>query len=198
MEISWQYPEPRARLAGAWDKFVGPGATAAEHWLGMAAAFAGGAAMLLYALLGRLGWTPVQIVLAALLAFDAAGGVAINATSTAKRWYHREGQGFAHHFGSAIGHSAQFFLVAWLYRSMDWVFFGVTAGYLAVSSAAVLLTPLYIQRPVALVLYCGALLISLYAFAPTPGLEWLVPVYFLKLLVAHLTREEPYRPDNES
>jgi hypothetical protein len=194
VEIDWKYPEPRAGMAGVWDKFVGPGATAAERWIGMASAIAGGAAMLLYALSGRPGWTPVQTVLATSLAFDAAGGVVINATSTAKRWYHRDGQGFAQHFGSAMAHALQFFLVAWLFRSMDWAFFAVTAGYLAVSAAAVLLVPLHVQRPVAMLLACGALLISLYALTPTPGLEWLIPVYFLKLLVSHLTREEPYRP----
>ena len=31
--IIWQPPEPRSGLAGQWDKFVGPGATAAELWL---------------------------------------------------------------------------------------------------------------------------------------------------------------------
>ncbi|MHA1379184.1 MAG: hypothetical protein ACTSRG_12450 [Candidatus Helarchaeota archaeon] len=38
---------------------------------------------------------------------------------------------------------------------------------------------------------------NLYIFTPTIGLEWFVPVFFCKLLIAHILREEPYRPENE-
>jgi hypothetical protein len=32
---------------------------------------------------------------------------------------------------------------------------------------------------------------------PTPGLEWVVPFLFLKLLLSHLLKEAPYRPATE-
>lgn len=31
--INWDYPQPRAGLAGALDRFFGPGTTRAEAWL---------------------------------------------------------------------------------------------------------------------------------------------------------------------
>jgi hypothetical protein len=50
---------------------------------------------------------------------------------------------------------------------------------------------------VALVLYCGALFVGLYAIGVPPGFEWFVPMFFLKLLVAHLLPEKAYRPYKE-
>lgn len=40
-----------------------------------------------------------------------------------------------------------------------------------------------------------AIVMGLCVFAPTPGLEWFIPLLFLKLLISHLLREEPYLPD---
>lgn len=193
-QIRWEPPEPREGLAGAWDKFVGPGATPAEIWLQAVLATAAGIAVPVYAILNDLGWTTVQLVVAGLLAFDIIGGVITNATSTAKRWYHREGQGFRQHFGFVAIHAVQVLLVAWLFRGGDWIFFGVMYGYLLTAAWIILRTPLYLQRPVALVLYCGTILLGTYAFAPTAGLEWFIPFFFLKLLVSHLLKEAPFHP----
>ncbi|EDX84502.1 hypothetical protein S7335_2199 [Synechococcus sp. PCC 7335] len=33
-----------------------------------------------------------------------------------------------------------------------------------------------------------------YLLIPTPGLEWLLPLFFLKLLVSHLLNETAYLP----
>jgi hypothetical protein len=70
-------------------------------------------------------------------------------------------------------------------------------AYLLVAASVVLLTPLYLKRPVAFVLYSVALLAGLYALGVPPGLESFVPLFFLKLLVAHLLPEEAYRPHKE-
>ncbi|MBU0493985.1 MAG: hypothetical protein KKA73_30165 [Chloroflexi bacterium] len=197
MNISWEPPEPRTGLAGAWDRFVGPGATPAELWLLFGTAVTAGIAAPLYAIAANLGWDPLQLVVAGLLALDLAGGVVTNATSTAKRWYHREGQGFAQHLGFVAIHAVQILLVAWLFRGLDWAFFLAMYGYLLAAAIVVLRVPLYLQRPVAVLLYAGALLLNAYAFPPTPGLEWFAPVFFLKLLVSHLLKEAPYRPESE-
>ena len=37
-----------------------------------------------------------------------------------------------------------------------------------------------------------ALLINFYLLPPAPGLEWFLPVFFLKLLVSHLPKEAPF------
>jgi hypothetical protein len=148
--------------------------------------------MIVYACPAILDWSVLQYVLAVLIAGDLVGGVAVNATSSAKRWYHRKEQGFRQHLTFVAIHIHPF-IVGLLFRPMDWVFAMVFYVYLIVATVVILLLPLYVQRPVGLLLFIGAILIGLYGFSPTPGLEWFVPVFFLKLLVTHTLREEPYR-----
>jgi hypothetical protein len=57
-----------------------------------------------------------------------------------------------------------------------------------------LVVPLYLRRPVALAVYAGVLLISIYVLPQPEGLEWFLPLFCLKLLVSHLPKEEPNRP----
>ncbi len=197
MTIRWQFPQPRSGLNGALDKFIGPGATPAEIWLELIPAALAGVAAPVYAIASSLDWSSWQLILAAIMAFDMTGGIVTNATATAKRWYHRPGQGFRQHFTFTAIHILYLLLIAWLFRQGDWPFALVTSVYLLVATAIILQVPLYLQRPVAFLLYAIALLINLYAFSPTPGLEWFLPFFYLKLLVSHLVREEPYRPSSE-
>lgn len=60
---------------------------------------------------------------------------------------------------------------------------------LLIAAAIILVVPLYLKRPAAFVLYCVALLGSLYALNAHAGLEWFAPSFFLKLMVAHLLPE---------
>ena len=69
------------------------------------------------------------------------------------------------------------------------------SSYLIGSSILILRIPLYLQRSLALGLYSLALLGNLYLFDPTPGLDWFLPLFFLKLLVSHLLNETPYQPN---
>ena len=85
--------------------------------------------------------------------------------------------------------------MAWLFRSMDWLYFGVFYACLLGAGLVILAVPLYLQRPTAFLLYVGVVLIALYGFSPTPGFEWFVPVFFMKLLVSHLLKEAPYQPN---
>ncbi len=186
MDSEWTPPAPRTGLAGEWDKFIGPGQTRAEAWLVLAPALAAGAGLAWYASAQNLGWSTVQTLVAVLLALDLMGGVTANATRAARRWYHRPGQGTRQHLGFVAVHAVQLFLVAWLFRGMDWLFFGVLYAGLMAASAWVLAMPRYIQRPAAMLFYTGFVMLGLYAFSPTPGMEWFVPVFYLKLLVAHL------------
>lgn len=200
MKISWTPPEPRAGLAGEWDKFIGPGATRAELWLQWLGTVGLTAVLALININQRrqLGWSTWQWLIFLLFAFDLSGGIITNATSTAKRWYHRAGQRFVDHLGFVAVHGLHLALVAWLFRGGDWPYFVVYYGYLLVATAVILRTPLYLKRPLALLLYSGTLLLNSSIILPTAGLGWFIPFFFLKLLVAHLIPEAPFQPDSTS
>lgn len=191
-QSNWHYPAPRPGLAGQWDKFIGPGASTLEQALSLIPSAFAAIAISYYAYTANLGWSPTQYLVAALIAFDVVGGVATNATSSAKRWYHRDGQTASQHMYFVAVHFLQILLVAYFFRDADITYFLGTYGYLLVASIIVLQVPLRIQRSIALLLVCGAIVISQYLFSPTRGFEWFIPVLFIKLLISHLTTEEPY------
>jgi len=37
--------------------------------------------------------------------------------------------------------------------------------------------------------------LTINCFAAPQGLEWFLPLFYLKLLISHVLREEPYRPE---
>jgi hypothetical protein len=193
----WIPPKPRSGLAGEWDKFVGPGQTRSEFWLILIPSVLAGLSSPIYAVANGLGWTTLQLIVAGVMAFDLVGGVATNATTTAKRWYHRAGQSGVQHLQFIAVHALHIFLVAWLFRRSDWVFFGVYYVYLLIASLVITRTQLYLQRPLALLLFVVVCLMNLYVVVPTRGMEWFVPVFFLKLLVSHLIKEVPFLPDEQ-
>ncbi|GAB4522429.1 MAG: hypothetical protein OHK0046_34940 [Anaerolineae bacterium] len=192
MQSNWMYPEPRPGLDGMLDRFIGPGASPAEIALMVGTALGGGVLMVGYALVNDLGWSFLQIVIAALLAFDLAGGVVTNATAAAKRWYHREGQGFRQHFGFVAVHALHVLLMVLFFAPGDWGFFVVVYGYLLAAALIILTVPRHVQRPVAFTALMAGFLINAYIVNAPAGWEWFVPVFYLKLLVSHLLHEEPY------
>lgn len=188
--------EPRPGLVGMWDRVIGPGATISESTLTIVWMLACTIAVVGYALVTDLGWSFVQLAVVALITLDVAGGVSDNASNSAKRWFHRPGHGARQHLTFVLAHIHPFVL-ALLFPAFGW---GAAAGlyaYLISSALVIVLVPLYLKRPVAFVLYCGALLIGLYVFNFPPGLEWFVPFFFMKLLLAHLLPEAAYRPETE-
>jgi len=191
-EHAWNPPEPRKGLIGEWDKFVGPGQTRAELWLIVIPSLLAGALVPTYAIAVKLGWSVLQLVVAGVMAFDLTGGVITNATATAKRWYHRPGQTWQKHLGFIAVHALHIALVAWLFRGLDWVYFVVFYGYLLGASLIITRVKLYLQRPVALLLLVIVIILGIYAFPPVRGMEWFIPVFFLKLLVSHLLKEMPF------
>ncbi|CAG0932356.1 hypothetical protein TFLX_02561 [Thermoflexales bacterium] len=193
--MSWDYPDPRPGWRGEFDRFMGPGATQAELALELGFALLGGAAMLVSALTSFSQWSIIQLGVAVLLACDIAGGVVTNATTSAKRWYHRAGRGTRPQLQFVALHVVHLIVVAGLFRSGDWFYAAVFSIYLLLAAFSLLRTPLYLQRPLALGLTGVAIVMGLCVFSPTPGLEWFIPLLFLKLLVSHLLREEPYSPE---
>ena len=187
---------PRASVIGLWDHIVGPGATRSENALILLWATFCTAGVLAYALFADLGWSVLQLVVIAFVAFDVGGGVPANASNSAKHWYHRPGQGFREHFAFPLVHVHPFVL-AFLFPGFGWGVAAMVYAYLLAAAAVILGVPLYLKRPVAFVLYSVVLLAALYALGVPPGLEWFVPMFFLKLLVAHLLPEKAYRPHKE-
>ena len=192
--INWNYPRPRPGFGGALDRFFGPGTTRAEAWIQALFSIGAAIAMPAYAAASGFGWSLLQYTVATWLAFDLVGGIITNATSSAKRWYHREGQGFREHFRFIVFHVAYLLLVAWLFRGLDWFYAGVLSAVLLVAALTVLRAPLYLRRPLAFGLVIIAFVLNEYAFSPTDGLQWFVPFLFIKLIASHALREEPYRP----
>lgn len=196
-DIDWIPPEPRKGLLGAWDKFVGPGATASEEIVQLAGGLALTVALIAVMVSKReaLNWTGVQFAVAALLAFDLAGGIVTNATSAAKRWYHRPGHnGPRAHLPFIAIHGVHLLVVAALFRGMDWAFFAGMFAFLLAAALVISSVPLHIQRPVGFLLFCCAFLLGSAVYMPTTGLEWFVPFFYFKLLVSHLIKEAPFAP----
>lgn len=183
----------RPGASGLWDRLIGPGATRAESTITVLWAVLCAAVIVTHALLADLGWSAPQLAVAALFALDIGGGVSANASNPAKRWFHRPGQGSREHFGFALVHVHPFVL-ALLFPGFGWGTATQVYVYLLLATAVILVVPMYLKRPVAFVLYCVALLAGLYALGVPQGLEWFVPMFFLKLLVAHLLPEDAYHP----
>ena len=187
---------PRKGLKGQLDRFIGPGATSAELVLQLLPSVVAAIAAPLYALTLPIDWAPWQLGAIAILGFDLVGGILTNATAAAKRWYHRPGQGWRQHMAFVSMHLFHVGLVALLFRGGDGLFFVGVSSYLMLAAGLILASPLYLQRPVALGVYGLVLICDRTLFTPTPGLEWFLSLFFLKLLISHLLKEFPYRPSD--
>lgn len=146
--IAWTPPPPRGGPAGAWDRFIGPGATPAEQWIQVAGAAGLTVALAIWWRSLSVDWSPLQFAVAGVLAFDTSG--------------------------------ATFVIVA--------------SGFLVAASALLMVTPLYLRRPAGFGLYAASVLLSLYAFVHPPGMEWFLPLFYLKLLLGHMLPEAPFQP----
>ncbi|MGF1681381.1 hypothetical protein [Photobacterium minamisatsumaniensis] len=184
--------------AGKFSFTTGFGATKAESAIANYAALV--APVALYFLSWQdLGWTILQIVVAGLLALDMVGGVLTNSLGSMKRFLHTDQQVKVNWLGKLVGSKFTFplihfqlfavplcFDVAWSYA-----FFWYAAMIIAV--ILVHYIPLYLQRPIGLLVVMISIMISP-AIPAVVGLEWLAPIFMIKLVLSHGVREEPYRP----
>jgi hypothetical protein len=199
MNIQWTPPAPRKGLIGKWDEFVGPGQTKAELWMIWGGGLALAAACIAYFFSQQVAIPNIwQIILLVVMAIDISGGIITNATSPAKCWYHRSGQGTKQHLGFIAIHGLYLLLVGCLFLDCNWLYFFVFFTYMLLTTIIALSMPLYLQHPMAFMLYAGAIVLNLTSFARIPGLEWFIPFLFLKLLVAYLLTEAPFRPEEQS
>lgn len=192
--IEWSY-------TGAADPLCGTGATPAERWLayGMATLFT---VIILVTDLYRdtpiaEGWS---IALLAFFAFDIVGGAVANMLNSCKRFYHSDlkaGEGR----GARLAKNPVLFTAIHIHPIIAAYFFDgsvltaiVWYVLLQVSVAVTLAMPLYLRRAGATAITILALLGS-QSFLPLgAGLEWFIPCLFIKMVLGHAVKEEPYRP----
>ncbi len=199
MRIDWEPPEPGAGIKGQWDRFVGPGATNVEEWIQLL--LGGCIAMACIALfwVNAPDWASWHhYVVVVLLGLDIGGGIVTNATNSAKRWYHRSGHGAAKHLMFVSTHTLHLAVIAWLFASDAILYFSVSAIMFASGAIVIVSSPLYLQRPVAYGIFALIYLASLLPLLQIQGLDWFLPLMALKLLLGHLTKEAPFRPDTEA
>lgn len=194
IRIDWKY-------SGKPDGFFGTGATTAEQVVVWVFGLTGTGIIGWLVWVQSMPWTWWQYVIAGLLALDVLGGVVANSLNSCKRFYHSplhpEEIGF-----NAIAKNHLFFtlfhvhplIVALLFGNVNLLYGVFWYTTLVLSTFTVLQSPLYLRRPIALVIIMIAILLNLYGIDTVRGFEWLVPTLFLKIVYGHLVREEPYRP----
>ena len=160
--------EPRPGLPGAWDRLVGPGATALEN-LGTAGAALLGAAIGATSSASARSRDPIRRGAAAVIGLDLFGGVWANATPAATRWYHARGQGTRETLAFSALHLHPF-LVAALYGDQDWRFAWGNYAYLLAATASVASTPAPLRRAAALALCCGGVWLNTAVWRATRGM----------------------------
>jgi hypothetical protein len=175
------------------DRLLGPGATRPEIALALGSALVAASLLLALARVRGLGWSTGQSLAAAVLAFDLVGGVAVNASAPARRYYFGPGRGPASHLGFVAAHLAHVAVFAWLFREGDWSFAAALSLGLLGAAGVVLAAPGYLRRPVAMLALTLGVVLST-AAEPAPGMEWFVPVLLLKLIVCYLLGDVPAAP----
>ncbi|MEV0387603.1 hypothetical protein [Nonomuraea sp. NPDC050643] len=165
------------------DRMVAPGATRAEAGLSFGAAFAGAALALATALQGGMPALPAALV--TVIAFDLYGGAVVNATSSAKRHYHRPDRTVRHHLAFVAVH-VQPFLLAWAVPGFSWTAAVVVYGSVLAGAVCVTLVPAPLRRPAAFAATAFALVPVTSLISVPPELAWFAPLLLIKLLLAHL------------
>jgi hypothetical protein len=193
-KIDWDLPPLRKGLLGFLDKATGPGPTSAEYLLQLLLPAAATLAAYLYAQAVFPGWPWWKVLFFCALAMDMVGGMITNSTSAAKRWFHREGQTLRNHLTFVAVHVVQISVVVIVFRDVDLAYGASLFGYLIGATVFILISPLYLQRPIALALTALGILLEIHLWGVSSQIPWFTPLLLLKLLVAHLLYEEPYRP----
>lgn len=188
-----EIPAVRSGLAGAWDKFAGPGWSRSENLLLWTSTLVCSLFLPLWAAISGMDWSALQYILAFLLALDIIGGAVTMAAVPGKRWYHRPGQGAKEHLGFIVMHVHPF-LVAWLFapagEGMLWGYALTGYVFLLLATAGILLAPPRLKRPLATACLAAGCLLNGLVVSPPPGMMWFLPVFYTKLLLSHLVPEK--------
>ena len=192
-KIDWNYE-------GKTDELMGTGATKAEK----AIAYLGGLivpfSLAFLGIKGIVHWAWWQWIIAIIIGADISAGAVANALNSCKRFYHspiKPGEGKYRLAKNLIFFSALHIypLIIWLgFDRANWMFAVIWYTLLVFSTWVVGQIPLYLQRPSSIIIVVIVILANTYLITPIPGFEWLAPLLFIKIIVGHAVREEPYRP----
>jgi hypothetical protein len=174
-------PVSNPPLYGIFRNVSGPDTTGPEIAVQVAGIVALTAAAVALAVLRDPRWSALQWVIAVAIAFDFSGGVVTNATTAAKRWFHRPGRG-AKRAAFYVAH-AHPLLIAWAFSTPWTQAIALYAGMLG-AVAVVERVPREIAQPAAFGAVALGLIVAGAGTWPV-GLEWFAPVYLLKLVGAH-------------
>ena len=139
-----------------------------------------------------------QWAILAFFAYDIAGGAVANMLNSCKRLYHsprKPGE------GPLLGalKDARIFTGIHVHPIIIAATLGGSLGaaltwYAALQFAvwATLSTPLYLRRAAAAALTLTAILVHQVWLPLGPGLDWVIPALFIKMVMGHAVQEEPY------
>jgi len=192
--IVWSYK-------GKTDLAVGTQATITEKILGWASGFIGVVIITFFYWKNDFNWEIWQYIVVAIIAYDVVGGAVANSLNSCKRFYHSSVQTFEPNYVK-LAKNHLFFSVIHIHPLIVSLIFPAHSLFyglfwyliLQISVLTVTKTPLYLQRPVSMLIIVTALLINDYFVSSPTGLEWLIPVLFIKIVYGHSVQEEPYRP----
>lgn len=194
VNIDWKY-EDKLDLA------LGNGANKQEKILGWASCLVIPLFLLFYVNKEHIEWNYIQLIIAIIVAFDIGGGMVCNSLNSCKRFYHSNSNTNEKKYIYIIKNHLVFSslhihtIIVWLVFDINnWINGFIWYFLLMISVISVNWAPLYIKRPLSMLIILFSIMINLYIIKPVIGFEWLVPVLFIKIVYGHLVREEPYRP----
>lgn len=193
--VDWAIPETGGGWSGRIERFLGPGKTRAEQVVEVGGGLVGLAlvAWLILHTGAHRQWSGLQNAVVAVAAVDLVGGVLTNATSSAKRWYHRVRPRASRARLVFVASHVVHLLALALVVPHGVVWAAVNGVLLLAGAGLVEAVPLEVRRPTATATWVVAVTINLVLLPLPPALAWVVPFFFLKLLVGHLVPEAPLR-----
>ncbi|WP_410876628.1 hypothetical protein [Nocardia sp. A7] len=166
------------------DRLIAPNATRSEAALCYSAAVVGAATA---GLLARSS-SALVIIVVVVVGFDLFGGAVVNATASAKRWFHRPSLDARHHLAFVAIHG-QPFLLALVVPGFGWSTAAAIYGLVLAAAVVVTSTPKRLRTPVAFAATVFGTAITTAVLTVPTFLLWFGPVLLIKLLLAHLLPE---------
>lgn len=194
--VDWSVPPGRP------DPVFGTGASVPEKLLACLGASVGLAYLIFLCSAHQIVWPKWQWCVAIILTIDVAGGVVANHLNSAKRFYHSPVQASERGAVGWIKKRPTMFAalhvhtvaVYWIWLPQSLLVGAIWYVILVASATAVARAPLYLARPLASTLVLIALLLSAGVLPVPVGFGWLPTALFLKIVLGHSVREEPYGP----